>query len=194
MIVLIDNYDSFTYNLAHYFGQLGSELTIHRNDDITVQKILNSKPKAIIISPGPCTPREAGICVPLIQQASIHHIPIFGVCLGHQSIAFAFGGNIVRAKTPVHGKVKKIVHNGHFLFNTIPQEFSVTRYHSLVADRETFPDCLDIIATSHESDDNETIMALAHKTQPIYGVQFHPESIRTIHGLQIIKNFLNSLS
>ncbi len=189
MFVLIDNYDSFTYNLAHYFGQLGCELRIYRNDDVSVEKILKSKPKAIIISPGPCSPLEAGICVPLIQQA-MGLIPIFGVCLGHQSIAYAFGGDIIRATKPVHGKVKNVQHTGHFLFNNIPSEFAVTRYHSLIAARETLPDTLEIIATSSEPDDNNMIMALAHKEFPIFGVQFHPESIRTLHGLQIIKNFL----
>jgi anthranilate synthase component 2 len=192
MFVLIDNYDSFTYNLAHYFGQLGCALTIYRNDDTSVEKILNSKPKAIIISPGPCSPAQAGICVPLIQQAA-GSVPIFGVCLGHQSIAYAFGGKIVRAIKPVHGKVKNVRHNGHFLFNHIPSEFPVTRYHSLIAERESLPDSLEVIATTSDPQENNMIMALAHKEFPIFGVQFHPESIRTTHGLQIIKNFLENL-
>lgn len=192
MFVLIDNYDSFTYNLAHYFGQLGCALTIYRNDDSSVEKILNSKPKAIIISPGPCSPAQAGICVPLIQQAA-GSVPIFGVCLGHQSIAYAFGAKIVRAIKPVHGKVKNVRHNGHFLFNHIPSEFPVTRYHSLIAERESLPDSLEVIATTTDPQENNMIMALAHKEFPIFGVQFHPESIRTTHGLQIIKNFVENL-
>ena len=174
----------------HYFGQQGSELIIYRNDEVSIQKILNGKPQAIILSPGPCTPLQAGICVPLIQQAA-GQIPIFGVCLGHQAIAHSFGGDIVRANKPVHGKVKNVRHNGHFLFNHIPDIFPVTRYHSLIAQYETLPDVLDVIATSAEPDDNAMIMALAHKEFPIFGVQFHPESIRTVHGLQIIKNFLD---
>lgn len=193
MFVLIDNYDSFTYNLAHYFGQLGCALTIYRNDDSSVEKILNSKPKAIIISPGPCSPAQAGICVPLIQQAA-GSVPIFGVCLGHQSIAYAFGAKIVRAIKPVHGKVKNVRHNGHFLFNHIPSEFPVTRYHSLIAERESLPDALEVIATTTDPQENNMIMALAHKEFPIFGVQFHPESIRTTHGLQIIKNFLENIA
>lgn len=192
MIVLIDNYDSFTYNLVHYFGQLGAEVTVYRNNNISIEKILNSKPQAIILSPGPCTPQQAGICVPLIQQA-FQSIPIFGVCLGHQAITHAFGGQIIRAATPIHGKVKNIKHNGHFLFKNIPSIFPATRYHSLIAERETFPKCLDIIATSAEPDDDTIIMALAHQEYPVFGVQFHPESIRTIHGLNIIKNFLDSI-
>jgi anthranilate synthase component 2 len=191
MLVLIDNYDSFTYNLAHYFGQLGSEVVIYRNDQITPEKILKSKPQAIILSPGPCSPEQAGICVPLVQQ-SCGQVPVFGVCLGHQAITYAFGGNIVRANKPIHGKVKTVQHNGHFLFKNIPHIFPATRYHSLIADPETFPQALDIIATSAEPEDNDMIMALSHKEYPILGVQFHPESIRTIHGLQIIKNFLDN--
>ncbi|MFT6073025.1 MAG: anthranilate synthase component 2 [Alphaproteobacteria bacterium] len=192
MIVLIDNYDSFTYNLAHYFGQLGQEVTIYRNDDLSTQKILNGKhgkPKAIILSPGPKSPEQAGVCVPLIQQSE-GTIPIFGVCLGHQSIAYAFGGDIIRAPEPVHGKVKNIIHQGHSLFYNVPETFPVTRYHSLIADPQTLPTCLNVIATSAEPKDQNMIMAVAHKQYPIFGVQFHPESIRTIDGLQIIKNFL----
>lgn len=191
MLVLIDNYDSFTYNLVHYFGQLGSEVTLYRNNQVTPEKILKSKPQAIILSPGPCTPEQAGICVPLIQQSN-GEIPIFGVCLGHQAIAHAFNGTIIRANKPIHGKVKNVQHNGHFLFKNIPHIFPATRYHSLVAEPETLPDCLEVIATSAEPEDNDMIMALAHKQFPIYGVQFHPESIRTVHGLQIIKNFLDN--
>jgi anthranilate synthase component 2 len=195
MITLIDNYDSFTYNLAHYFGQLGQEVTIYRNDKCNVEKILNSKqtrPKAIILSPGPKSPKEAGVCVSLIQQSN-GEIPILGVCLGHQSIAYAFGGDIIRANVPVHGKVKQVKHFNHRLFHDIKQEFLVTRYHSLVADTKTLPKCLDVIAVSTEPHEENMIMAIAHKEYPIFGVQFHPESIRTLDGLKIIENFLSYL-
>lgn len=174
----------------HYFGQLGCDIKIYRNDEHNAQKILNSKPEAIILSPGPCDPAKAGICVPLIQQ-SMGKIPILGVCLGHQSIGYAFGAKIVRAPVPVHGKVKKVRHTGHDLFKNIPNEFSVTRYHSLIVDENTVPDCLNVIATSAESSEENIIMGLAHKEYPIWGVQFHPESIRTQDGMHIIQNFLD---
>lgn len=170
-------------------GQLSQKVVVYRNDQITVKKILNSKPKAIILSPGPKSPQYAGICVDLIQQAA-GKIPIFGVCLGHQSIAYAFGGNIIQAPYPVHGKVKKIAHQQHPLFKNIANNFPVTRYHSLIVEKNTLPDSLEIIATSAEPEEKGMIMGLAHKKYPIFGVQFHPESIRTVDGLKIIENFL----
>lgn len=191
MIILIDNYDSFTYNLAHYFGQLGYPPTIYRNDEHSAETILSFKPNAIILSPGPRSPIEAGICVSLIQQASKQEIPIFGVCLGHQAIGHAFGGKIIRAHPPIHGKVKKVTHNHSILFKEVTQTFEVTRYHSLIIKETTLPNCLEVTCTSAENHEESMIMGVQHKTLPIFGVQFHPESIRTQDGLQIIKNFIN---
>ena len=185
MIVLIDNYDSFTYNLVQYFGELESDIRVFRNDEITVDAIQDLKPDRIIISPGPCTPNEAGISVETIRRLG-PDFPLLGVCLGHQSIGQAFGGDVVRADRIMHGKISSIAHNGNSLFSGVPSPFEATRYHSLVIKRETIPDCLEIIAET----DQQEIMAVAHKDYPIWGVQFHPESILTKDGKQIVRNFM----
>lgn len=185
MILLIDNYDSFTYNLLHYMGEVGADVKVVRNDAITVDAILKDKKiKGIVISPGPCTPDESGICLDLIKKAA-GKLPIFGVCLGHEAIGQAFGGRIVRVD-PMHGKVSKIRNNGKGIFKGLPESFNATRYHSLVVDRETLPDILEITA---ETDDG-LIMALEHKEYPVFGVQFHPESIASEQGHEMLKNFL----
>ena len=186
MMLLIDNYDSFTYNLAQYFGELGQEVEVIRNDAIDIDGIKAMNPERIVVSPGPCTPNEAGISVPLIKEFA-GKLPILGVCLGHQSIGAAFGGNIVRAKRVMHGKTSTITHNRQDCFAEIPTPFTVVRYHSLVIDRFSLPKELSITA---ESDDGE-IMGVRHKTLPLWGVQFHPESIITEHGHDLLKNFLN---
>ena len=185
MILLIDNYDSFTFNLVHYLGDVGARCDVRRNDAITVAQAIAMAPEAIVLSPGPCTPTEAGICLDLIAAAA-GRIPILGVCLGHQAIGQAFGGNVIRAPEPMHGKVRPIHHQGTGIFAGVPDPVSVTRYHSLIIDRSTLPDCLEITA---ETDDG-LIMALAHRTLPIWGVQFHPESIASEHGHQMLANFL----
>jgi anthranilate synthase component 2 len=185
-VTLIDNYDSFTFNLVHYFGQLGANVTVHRNDSVSVSDVIQSAPDAIVLSPGPCTPREAGICMDLIRSAS-ETIPIFGVCLGHQSIGEVFGGDVVRAPLPIHGKMATIHHTGATVFRGIDGPFQATRYHSLVVKRETLPDCLQITAQTPD----DLIMALSHKTRPVHGVQFHPESITSQHGHKILRNFLD---
>lgn len=186
MMLLIDNYDSFTYNLAQYFGELGQAVEVIRNDAIDLEGIRALRPQRIVVSPGPCTPNEAGISVPLIKEFA-GKLPILGVCLGHQSIGAAFGGNIVRAKRVMHGKTSTVTHNRQDCFAHIPTPFTVVRYHSLVIDRNTMPKELSITA---ESDDGE-IMGVRHKTLPVWGVQFHPESIITEHGHDLLKNFLN---
>ena len=186
MMLLIDNYDSFTYNLAQYFGELGQEVEVVRNDAIDLAGIKALNPERIVVSPGPCTPNEAGISVPLIKEFA-GKLPILGVCLGHQSIGVAFGGNVIRAKRVMHGKTSIVTHNRQDFFAEIPTPFTVARYHSLVIDRNTMPKELSITA---ESDDGE-IMGLRHKTLPIWGVQFHPESIITEHGHGLLKNFLS---
>lgn len=186
MIVLIDNYDSFTYNLVQYLGQLSAETQIYRNDKITVKEAINLKPDGIVISPGPSDPNHAGICLPLIQAAAEHNIPIFGVCLGHQSIAQSFGGKIVRCDKLMHGKISNITHKGTGIFHNVPSPVSVARYHSLTVEPNSLPKCLTITAQSQDN----TIMALSHKTKPIHSVQFHPESIATEHGHTMLKNFL----
>ena len=185
MLLMIDNYDSFTYNLVQYFGELGEDVTVIRNDEIDVFGIAALKPDHIVVSPGPCTPNEAGVSVPLIQEFS-GKIPILGVCLGHQSIGQAFGGKIIRAKELMHGKTSKIQHTDSGVFKGLPNPFRATRYHSLVIERETLPDCLDITAWT---DDGE-IMGVRHKTLAVEGVQFHPESILTEHGHAMLANFL----
>jgi anthranilate synthase/aminodeoxychorismate synthase-like glutamine amidotransferase len=185
MLLLIDNYDSFTYNLAQYFGELGCELVIKRNDEISLDEIAALAPKHVCISPGPCTPREAGISKDVVLRFGAK-IPILGVCLGHQCIAEAYGGNIVRASTLMHGKSSAIRHNGSALFADLPTRFEAGRYHSLVVERSSFPRCLEIIA---ESEDDE-IMALRHREFPLYGVQFHPESVLTRDGKKILARFL----
>ena len=185
MLLLIDNYDSFTYNLAQYFGELGCELVIKRNDEISLGEITALGPEQICISPGPCTPREAGISKDIVLRFGAK-VPILGVCLGHQCIAEAHGGEIVRAASLVHGKSSTIRHNGNGLFSDLPMPFDAGRYHSLVVERSSFPACLEIIA---ESDDGE-IMALRHREFPMYGVQFHPESVLTRDGKKILARFL----
>lgn len=187
MILVIDNYDSFTYNLVQYLGELGQEIMIRRNDDIDLESIAGLAPKHIVLSPGPCTPNEAGICLELID-AFKGKIPIFGVCLGHQAIAQAFGGEIVRAEKLMHGKTSRIFHDGKTLFSDIPSPFTATRYHSLIVRPETLPECLEISATTQEGE----IMGLRHRHYRIEGVQFHPESITTEYGLQIIRNVLET--
>ncbi len=186
MILMIDNYDSFTYNVVQYFGKLGAKVEVFRNDKITLDEIEKKKPKALVISPGPCTPKEAGISVEAIRHFA-GKLPILGICLGHQSIGFAFGGRIVRAKKLMHGKASQIVHDGEYLFKGMKNPFSAIRYHSLVIDRESLPDELLITA---ESEDDREIMGIRHAKYPIYGVQFHPESILTEDGIRIIENFL----
>ncbi|MCB1782578.1 MAG: aminodeoxychorismate/anthranilate synthase component II [Alphaproteobacteria bacterium] len=186
MIILIDNYDSFTYNLVQYLGDLGADVAVHRNDKISVQDVVDAKPSGILISPGPSDPDHAGICLALIGRAAADHIPLFGVCLGHQSIAQAFGGNVVRAPEPLHGKVSRINHDGTGIFEGIPSPYEVTRYHSLIAEEASFPDVLEVTART----DDGLIMALAHKTKPIFGVQYHPESIATAYGHKLLENFL----
>lgn len=186
MVVLIDNYDSFTFNLVHHLGGLGADVAVHRNDRIAVGDVVASKPDAIVLSPGPCTPNEAGICLDLIKQAA-PSIPILGVCLGHQSIGQAFGGAIVRAPYPVHGKLSEVRHQGAGVFRGINGAFKATRYHSLVVQRESMPEALTVTA---ETDDG-LVMGLAHKTLPLHGVQFHPESVASEHGHLILKNFLD---
>ena len=171
-VTLIDNYDSFTFNLVHYFGQLGANVTVHRNDAVSVDEVIAGNPDAIVLSPGPCTPHEAGVCLDLIRAAS-DTIPMFGVCLGHQSIGEVFGGEVVRAPLPIHGKMATIQHSGDALFRDIEGPFQATRYHSLVVKRNTLPDCLRITAQTPDG----LIMALSHTSLPVHGVQFHPESI-----------------
>jgi anthranilate synthase/aminodeoxychorismate synthase-like glutamine amidotransferase len=185
MILLIDNYDSFTYNLAQYFGELGCDVLVKRNDEILLDHIAALAPECICISPGPCTPREAGISKEVVLHFG-HQIPTLGVCLGHQCIAEAYGGNVVRARQLMHGKSSTIRHNESLLFSDLPNPFEAGRYHSLVVDRSTFPTCLEVIA---ESDDGE-IMALRHREFPVQGLQFHPESVLTRDGKKILTNFL----
>ena len=185
MIILIDNYDSFTFNLVHYLGELGAEVVVHRNDKITPGAVIAAAPDAIVLSPGPCTPNEAGISVALVERLA-GRVPILGVCLGHQSIGQAFGGRVVRARTVMHGKVSTVRHGGVGVFAGLPSPFPATRYHSLVVARDGLPDCFDITA---ESDDG-LIMGLQHKDLPVHGVQFHPESIATEHGHDLLANFL----
>ncbi len=186
MLVLIDNYDSFTFNLVHYLGELGAAANVYRNDKVTSAAVIAADPDAIVLSPGPCTPKEAGICLDLIAQAA-PTIPILGVCLGHQAIADAFGGRVVRAPEPVHGKLSEIRHRGTGIFRGINAPFSATRYHSLVVERKSLPRALTVTA---ETDDG-LIMGLAHTQLPVHGVQFHPESIASEHGRVVLKNFLD---
>src|SRR5580693_420938 len=185
MIVLIDNYDSFTFNLVHYFGDLGAAVRVHRNDKVTVSSVMAADPDAIVLSPGPCTPKEAGICLGLIGEAS-GSIPILGVCLGHQAIGDAFGGRVVRAPTPVHGKLSAIRHSGAGIFRGINAPFQATRYHSLVVERASLPEELTVTADTEDG----LIMGLAHARLPVHGVQFHPESIASEYGHLLLKNFL----
>lgn len=186
MILLIDNYDSFTYNLVQYMGDLGENVVVHRNDALSVQAALDLKPEAVVISPGPSDPDHAGICLGLITACSAANIPLFGVCLGLQAMGQAFGGKVIRAPEPRHGKISPIFHKGQSVFTGLPSPFDATRYHSLIVERETLPDCLAITAETEDG----LIMGLAHKTRPIHGVQFHPESIATQNGHSLISNFL----
>ena len=185
MILMIDNYDSFTYNLVQYFGELGADLVVHRNDKITLDQIEELAPEKIVISPGPCTPREAGISCDLIRQFA-GRVPLLGVCLGHQCIGDVFGGDVVRAERLMHGKTSMIHHNGEQIFDDLDNPFEATRYHSLIVKKETLPDCLELTALT----DQDEIMGFRHKDYPIWGVQFHPESILTSAGKQLLGNFL----
>ena len=185
-VTLIDNYDSFTFNLVHYLGELGADVKVWRNDEVTVDQAIGEKPDAIVLSPGPCTPNEAGICLDLLRAASAT-TPVLGVCLGHQAIGQAFGGRVVRATLPMHGKISRVSHNARGLFRGVNGPFHATRYHSLVIERATAPDELEITAQA----DDGAIMAVGHRVLPVHGVQFHPESIASEHGRTILKNFID---
>ena len=186
MILVVDNYDSFTYNLVHYLAELGAPTHVIRNDDLTAAEALALRPEAILLSPGPCSPNEAGICLGLLDAAP-DDLPIFGVCLGHQAMGQAFGGDVIRAKQLMHGKTSPIHHEGRSIFQGLPSPFTATRYHSLAVRRETLPDVLEVTAWTEDGE----IMGLAHKTRPIHGVQFHPESIATEHGHDMLASFLD---
>ena len=188
MLLLIDNYDSFTYNLVHYLGELGAEVVVHRNDALDVQEAMVLRPAAIVLSPGPCDPAQAGICLALTAAAAETRTPLLGVCLGHQAIGEAFGGKVVRAREIVHGKMGTIHHSGRGVFAGLPSPFQATRYHSLAVDRDGLPDCLEITAWVEDG----TIMGLRHRDLPIEGVQFHPESIASEHGHRLLGNFLRA--
>ena len=187
MLLLIDNYDSFTFNLVHFLGELGAECAVHRNDALNVQEAMALKPQAIILSPGPCDPDKAGICLALTEAAAETNTPLLGVCLGHQTIGQVFGGKVVRAGEIVHGKLGAMHHGGKSLFKGLPSPLEATRYHSLIVERETLPDELEVTAWLEDG----MIMGLQHKTKPIHGLQFHPESIRSEHGHAMLKNFLD---
>ena len=189
MLLLIDNYDSFTYNLLHYLGSLGADVVIRRNDALDVQEAMAMKPAGILLSPGPCDPDQAGICLALTEAAAETKTPLMGVCLGHQTIGQAFGGKVVRADQIVHGKLGEIHHENGGVFSGLPTPFAATRYHSLVVERASLPHCLEITAALSDG----TIMGLQHKELPIHGVQFHPESIRSEHGHAMLQNFLNDM-
>ena len=185
MLLLIDNYDSFTYNLVHFLGDLGARCAVHRNDQITVAAAMALEPDGIVLSPGPCTPNEAGICMDLIKAAAKAQVPLFGVCLGHQAIGQVFGGKVVRAPMPMHGKLSGVAHKGQSVFEDVPSPFEATRYHSLIVEPQSLPVELEITART-----GDIIMGLRHKSLPIHGVQFHPESIASEHGHKILANFL----
>ena len=185
MLVLIDNYDSFTYNLVHFLGELGTTSEVIRNDKVTADEVLKMKPKAIVLSPGPCTPNEAGVCLDLIAKAG-SKIPLLGVCLGHQAIGQAYGGKVIRAPEPMHGKLSTITHTDKGVFKGLPPKVEVTRYHSLIVERSSLPDCLEVNAETSDG----IIMGLMHKTHPVHGVQFHPESIASEQGHALLANFL----
>lgn len=189
MLLLIDNYDSFTYNLVHYLGALGADVHVVRNDQITVEKAMAMNPAGILLSPGPCDPDQAGICLDLTHAAAAAELPLLGVCLGHQTLGQAFGGKVVRAKDIVHGKMGQMHHTGKGMFAGLPSPFAATRYHSLVVDRDSLPDTLEITAELEDG----TIMGLQHRSLPLHGVQFHPESIRSEHGHAMLQNFLNEM-
>ena len=187
MLLIIDNYDSFTYNLVQYFGEMGAVMEIRRNDQITLEEIERLRPDHICISPGPCTPKEAGISNEVIRRFG-QQTPLLGVCLGHQCIGHVFGGDVIRASRLMHGKTSMIHHTGRSVFAGLPDPFEATRYHSLIVKRDTLPDCLEI--TAHAADDESEIMGLCHRELPIHGVQFHPESILTAEGKRLLRNFL----
>ncbi|MDF1729182.1 MAG: aminodeoxychorismate/anthranilate synthase component II [Sulfitobacter sp.] len=189
MLLLIDNYDSFTYNLVHYLGMLGAEVEVRRNDRITVQEAIALRPAGILLSPGPCDPDQAGICLDLTLAAAEARLPLMGVCLGHQTLGQAFGGKVVRAGEIVHGKMGRISHTGKGLFAGLPSPFLATRYHSLVVDRDSLPDCLEITAEI----EGGPIMGLQHRELPLHGVQFHPESLRSEQGHALLQNFLDAM-
>ncbi|MCP5073057.1 MAG: aminodeoxychorismate/anthranilate synthase component II [Rhodobacteraceae bacterium] len=188
MLLLIDNYDSFTYNLVHYLGELGAEVVVKRNDELDVQQAMAMRADAILLSPGPCDPDQAGICLALTEAAAETKTPLMGVCLGHQAIGQAFGGTVVRCHEIVHGKMGTMHHSGKSVFAGLPSPFEATRYHSLIVDRDSLPDCLEITAWLEDG----TIMGLQHRELPIHGVQFHPESIASEHGHAMLKNFLDT--
>jgi len=189
MIVLIDNYDSFTYNLVQYLGELGSQTHVYRNDEITVEDALKLNPKGIMISPGPSDPNNAGICMDMVKAAADKDLPLFGVCLGHQCLGQIYGGKVIRAPAPMHGKTSDMFHDGQSVFKGLPSPFEATRYHSLIVEKESLPDCFDITAKTED----DIIMGLQHKEKPLHGVQFHPESIATQYGHDMIQNFLDIL-
>jgi anthranilate synthase component II len=188
MLLLIDNYDSFTYNLVHYLGELGADVRVVRNDAMSVQDALALRPELIVLSPGPCDPASAGICVPLTKAAAAQDVPLLGVCLGHQTIGEAFGGKVIRCHEIVHGKMGAMLHNGQGMFKGLPSPFNATRYHSLVVERDSLPECLEVTAWLEDG----TIMGLRHREKLIEGVQFHPESIASEHGHQLLRNFLDA--
>ena len=189
MIFVLDNYDSFTYNLVQYIGELGFEVLVHRNDQISVSEIERLKPERIVISPGPCTPHEAGISIDLIKHFA-GRVPILGVCLGHQAIGAAFGGNVIRAANLMHGKTSEVEHDGKTIFRGVPSPMTATRYHSLIVEEKSLPPDLEISATCRDRDGGRVIMGLRHRKYPVEGVQFHPESVLTGHGKQLVRNFL----
>ena len=189
LLLLIDNYDSFTYNLVHYLGALGADVAVHRNDTLSVADAMAMKPAGILLSPGPCDPDQAGICLELTLAAAKARLPLLGVCLGHQSLGQAFGGKVVRAGDIVHGKLGQMHHDSTGVFAGLPSPFAATRYHSLVVERESLPACLRVYATLQDG----TIMGLQHRELPLHGVQFHPESIRSEHGFALLQNFLNEM-
>ncbi|AYE87705.1 anthranilate synthase component II [Sulfitobacter sp. D7] len=189
MLLLIDNYDSFTYNLVHYLGSLGADVQVHRNDALSVDEAMAMNPAGILLSPGPCDPDQAGICLELTHAAAEARVPLLGVCLGHQTLGQAFGGKVVRADDIVHGKLGQMQHEGRGVFAGLPSPFGATRYHSLVVERASLPECLEITAALEDG----TIMGLQHRDLPMHGVQFHPESIRSEHGHALLQNFLNEM-
>ncbi len=186
MILVIDNYDSFTYNLVQYLGELGAEMRVFRNDEITVAEAVALNPEKVLVSPGPCTPKEAGVSCDIIREFG-PRLPLFGVCLGHQSIGDVYGGNVVRADRLMHGKTSPMIHEGQSVFKGLPSPFDATRYHSLIIERKSLPDCLEITAWTAEGE----IMGVQHKEHPVHGVQFHPESILTVEGKKLLQNFLD---
>lgn len=192
MILVIDNYDSFTWNLVQYLGQLGAELEVHRNDTISVDQIAAKDPDAIVISPGPCTPAEAGVSIEVVERFG-SQVPILGVCLGHQAIGVAYGGRVIRADRLMHGKTSPIRHDGRDIFEGIPSPMTVARYHSLILDPDSIPDVLEVIARTDEPGFEHEVQAIRHRTLPVWGVQFHPESIASDHGMSLLRNFLDRI-